>query len=155
MSAGDVPAGDGRVVRARPRRLRRVCWFAAAAVVGLFALLSVVLGTRGEGGLAFHAGDQAAMAGLGLLVAAGILTLTRPRVVADIDRIRIRNVLGSYDLPWEVVLAVRFPDGSPWASLELADDDRVALMAIQAVDKDYAVAAVAGLRQLLAASRAR
>lgn len=155
MSAGDVPAGDGTVVRARPKRLRRVCWFAAAAVVGLFLALSVVLGAKGEGGLAFHAGDQAAMAGLGLLVAAGILTLTRPRVVADVDRIRIRNVLGSYDLPWEVVLAVRFTDGSPWASLDLADDDQVALMAIQAVDKEYAVAAVAGLRRLLAASRAR
>jgi len=132
-----------------------VCWLAAAAVIAVFVVLSVVLGSRGEGGLAFHAGDQAAMVGLGLLVAAGILTLTRPRVVADADRIRIRNVLGSYDLPWEVVVAIRFADGSPWASLDLADDDQVALMAIQAADKEYAVAAVAGLRRLLAAHRAR
>ena len=47
----------------------------------------------------------------------------------------------------EVVTAVAFPPGASWAQLELADDDMVSVMAIQAVDKDRAVAAVRRLRE--------
>ncbi len=79
---------------------------------------------------------------------------TRPRVAADARGIRIRNVFGSYDLPWDVVRSIEFRRGSPWASLELENDDVVAIMAVQATDKDYAVAAVRGLRALLAAHKA-
>ena len=64
------------------------------------------------------------MIGLGLLIGLGILAFTRPRVRADADGIKIRNVVGSYDLPWSVVRAVRFDRNSPWATLELYDDER-------------------------------
>jgi hypothetical protein len=79
---------------------------------------------------------------------------TRPRVSADARGIRIRNVIGSYDLPWNVVRSIEFRRGSPWASLELRDDEVVAIMAVQAADRAYAVAAVRGLRALLAESQA-
>jgi hypothetical protein len=138
------------VVQARPQRLRVVCWVTAAALVLLFAGLAVALRGGTGGGGVFTAADQVAMVGLGLLAAAGVLVFTRPYVRADERRVRIRNVIGSYDLPWEVVTAVRFDDASPWAVLELADDDQVAVMAVQAVDKAYAVEAVRGLRRLLA-----
>ncbi len=124
-------------------------------IVAVFSALSFMLGHRTEGGGTFHAGDQAAMVGLGLLVAAGVLCLTRPRVEADERHVRIRNVVGSYDLPWAVVRNVRFDEGSPWVTLDLADDDQVAIMAVQAADKEYALAAVTGLRHLLEASRTR
>jgi Bacterial PH domain len=84
-----------------------------------------------------------------------VLTLTRPRVEADAEGIRVRNLLGSYELPWAVVRAVRFGRGAPWATLDLRDDDVVAVMAVQAVDKQYAVDAVRGLRALHAAATAR
>jgi hypothetical protein len=139
-------------VTARPQRLRVVCWILAVVVVALFSAIATALRGRTEGGGVFAAGDQAAMIGLGLLLAAGILSLTRPRVNADRDGIRVRNVIGGYELPWSVVRHVTFNDHSPWASLELADDDTIALLAVQAVDKEYAVEAVRGLRALHAAA---
>jgi len=143
-------------VTIRPRRIRRVCWVLAPIVVGLFGVLALALGGGGEigeGGRVFQPGDQVAMVGLGVLMAGGILLFTRPRVTADERTISIQNVVGGYHLPWEVVRAVRFEPGNPWASLELEDDDVVAVMAVQANDKEHAVAAVRTLRSLLAASR--
>jgi hypothetical protein len=101
----------------------------------------------------FQGGDQAAMVILGLLGAAAILLFTRPRVVADARHLEVRNVIGSHDVPWGVVRRIVFEKGSPWVSLELEDDDTLAVMAVQAADKEHAVAAVRALRTLLAASR--
>jgi hypothetical protein len=87
-------------------------------------------------------------------VAGAILLFTRPRVIADSRHIEVRNIIGAHDLPWAVVRRIVFERGSPWVSLELADDDTVAVMAVQAADKDHAVAAVRALRALHAASQA-
>ncbi|HEY3006502.1 MAG TPA: PH domain-containing protein [Micromonosporaceae bacterium] len=143
------------VVRVRPHRIRLVCWVAAAVVVIVFTSVATSLrGPIGQGAATFQAGDQWAMIGLGVLVALGVLSLTRPRVDADTERIKIRNVIGGYELPWEVVRAVRFERGAPWATLELQDDDVVAVMAVQAADKERALVAVRALRALLEANRA-
>ena len=73
-------------------------------------------------------------------------------MIADADHIKIRNVVGGYDLPWSVVRAVRFDRNSPWAQLELHDDEQVSIHALQAVDKDYAVEGVRSLRGLHSAA---
>jgi hypothetical protein len=134
----------------RPRRIRWVAGIAAVAVVVLFTAVS--FGLHGSAGFEnsgqFRRGDQAAMIGLGVLIALGILAFTRPRVSADADGIKIRNVVGRYELPWSVVRAVRFDRHSPWATLELYDDEQVSLHALQAADKEYAVDGVRTLRQL-------
>ena len=123
----------------------------AGAVVVIFTAVGIGLHGATDGGAGvFHTSDQIAMIGLGLLGAAGILLFTRPRVSADARGIRVRNLVGGYDLPWEVVRSIRFDRGAPWASLELRDDDIVAVMAVQATDKQYAVTAVRALRALLA-----
>jgi hypothetical protein len=87
---------------------------------------------------------------MGLLVAAGVLLLARPQVVADLQGLHVANIFGSREVPWEVVREVAFRDGSPWAVLELADDDQLAVLAVQASDGPRAVAAVRGLRALQA-----
>lgn len=139
-------------VVARPRRARVVCWVLAVVVLVVLSTVGTALrGPTDAGTGTFQRGDQLAMIGLGVLAALVILAFTRPRVVADARHIQVRNVLGAYDLPWEVVRAVRFDRGSPWVSLELQDDDLVAVMAVQAADKEYAVATVRRLRALLAA----
>ena len=134
----------------RPRRIRWVAGIAAVAVVVLFTAVS--FGLHGSAGFEnsgqFRRGDQAAMIGLGVLIALGILAFTRPRVSADADGIKIRNVVGGYELPWSVVRAVRFDRHSPWATLDLYDDDQVSLHALQAADKEYAVDGVRKLRAL-------
>ncbi|BCJ67917.1 hypothetical protein Prubr_49380 [Polymorphospora rubra] len=70
---------DSAVVRLRPRRIRKTCWALAAAVVVLFTVVGTALrGPTGEGMGSFQRGDQFAMIGLGVLIAAGILMFTRP-----------------------------------------------------------------------------
>jgi hypothetical protein len=109
-------------------------------------------GSTGEGGATFQRGDQAAMIGLGVLAALGILHFTRLKVEADADGIRVRNLIGGYELPWTHVRAIRFNRGTPWATLELGDDDMVPMMALQAADKEYAIEGVRALRALHAAA---
>jgi hypothetical protein len=145
----------GETVEYRPKRIRWVAGVAAVAVVTLFTAIGT--GLRGSSGFqdnvgTFQRGDQAAMVGLGVLIALGILAFCRPRVRAGADGIRIRNVIGGYDLPWSVVRAVRFDRSAAWASLELHNDDTVPLHALQAADKDYAVDGVRTLRALHAAA---
>ncbi|MGI8530823.1 MAG: PH domain-containing protein [Geodermatophilaceae bacterium] len=140
------------IVTTYPRRTRQVSVVMAILIVAGFAVIGALL-KQSTAGTAFHTSDQFAMVGLGIVIAVGVLSLGRPRVYADAERIRIRNIVMSHDLRWEVVEAVRFPDGASWAALELHDDETVAVLAIQAVDKQRAADAVEGLRRLLAASR--
>jgi len=144
---GGGPA-DGDVVRARPVRLRRVATGAAVVVVVLFAVISVLPGHTSSEGVVFGPADQVAMMLLGLLVAGGVLLLARPTVVADLHGVRVRNIVTTKDVPWEVVRAVSFPDGTPWAILDLADDDQIAMLAVQSADGRRAVATVRALRAL-------
>ncbi|WP_246277729.1 PH domain-containing protein [Phytohabitans rumicis] len=145
-----------QVVRLRPRRARVVAWILAAAVLVVFTLVGTGLrGSTGDGYGSFQRGDQFAMIGLGVLFALGILLFTRLRVEADADGIRVRNLIGGYDLPWDVVRAVRFNRGTPWATLELQDEELVPMMALQAADKQHAVNGVRALRAMLEASQQR
>jgi hypothetical protein len=136
----------------RPRKIRRVCWVLAPTIAIVFAGLATLLsGSTGGGEGVFRRGDQAAMIILGLLAGAAVLLFTRPKVVADVEHIKIQNVIGGYDLPWSIVRRIRFDRGNPWVSLELEDDDVIAVMAVQAADKEHAVAGVRQLRALHAA----
>jgi hypothetical protein len=137
------------VVRVRPRRIRLVCWVSAVVLVVLFTAIATTLsGPTGNGYGTFQRGDQVAMIGLGVLFALGALLFTRPRVEADARGVRVRNIVGSYELPWEVVRGVRFDRGAPWAALELHDDDLLPVVALQAADKQLAVDVVRALRRL-------
>jgi hypothetical protein len=141
-------------VRLRPQRARVVAWVLAVAILVIFTLVGTGLrGSTGDGYGTFQRGDQFAMIGLGVLFALGILLFTRLRVEADANGIRVRNLVGGYDLPWDVVRSIRFNRGTPWATLELRDEDLVPMMALQAADKQYAVEGVRALRALLEASQ--
>ena len=151
-SSTDAPA---EAVVFRPRRLLVVCRLAAGALVLIFGLVALLLPGRQAGTEAvFGPADQIAFFGIGLLLAWAALQFTRVRVTADERQVRIRSYVGERVLPWEVVAAVRLDEGASWASLELHDDDLVALLAIQTNDGERAVDAVVELRRLLAASRA-
>ncbi len=140
---------DTEVIRLKPRRIRVVCWSAAIALLVVFGLVATSLsGPTGDGYGSFQRGDQIAMIGLGVFGALGFLMFTRPRVEADARGVRVRNVVSSYELPWEVVRGVRFDRGAPWASLELHDDDLLPMIALQAADKELAVEGVRALRRL-------
>ncbi|GAB4061131.1 hypothetical protein GCM10028775_79510 [Catellatospora paridis] len=148
---GEV-SSEGQRVSFRPQRTRKVCIAAAVVVVVLFTVIGTALTEVGEG--VFRKGDQYAMIGLGVVFALGILAVARPRVEADADGVRVRNIIGGYELPWGAVRAINIERNQPWMSLELENDDTVSVLAVQAVDRAYALSAVQALRALRSAARA-
>jgi Bacterial PH domain len=145
------PPAPPAPLSAVPRRLRQACAAVAALVVAVMAAAAWSLGGATSGTVRFGPADQVAMLVLGLLLGAAVLALGRFRVDADAAGVRVRGLLTTRELPWSVVRAVQFGRKSPWASLLLENGDEVALVAVQAVDGERAVAAVEGLRTLLAA----
>jgi Bacterial PH domain len=148
-AVSNVPA-----VSAVPVRMRLVCAVTAAVVVVGMVVVGLLLKVADPTGtVSFHTADQVAMICLGVIIGAGVLLLGRPRVDADRTGLRVRNILVSHRLGWEQVRAVRFDRSSSWASLLLTTGEELAVLAIQAADKERAVAAVEGLRALLHAAR--
>ncbi|PZS39973.1 MAG: hypothetical protein DLM62_05350 [Pseudonocardiales bacterium] len=133
------------VFEARPRKTRRVAVAAAVALVAAFAVVGTLL-RRTPTGVYFRLSDQVAMVVLGLLLAGAALLFARPRVRAGADGVEVRNLIGTRTVPWELVLGVSFPDGAPWARLELPDDEYIAVMAIQSTDGPHAVQDIRALR---------
>jgi hypothetical protein len=148
----DGRAADGPVLVLRPRRVLIAAWVGAVATVVAFGVVAALL-RNSDTGVYFRLADQVAMVLLGVLIAAGVLLLARPRVRADSRGVEVRNVGVPRYLPWELVRAVAFPDGASWARLDLPDDEYLAVLAVQAVDGQRAVAGIRALRALHAASR--
>jgi hypothetical protein len=135
--------------------MRQLCALAAAVVVGVMLYAALTLKSSSTGVVRFGVVDQFAIGGLGLVIGAGLLALGRSRVDADAVSVRFRNIALGHELPWTAVRAVAFERKSQWASLVLRNGDEVALFAVQAVDKQRAVRAVEGLRDLLADAQAK
>ncbi len=150
-----MPSAGPPAVSAVPRRWRLLCAAAAVVVAAVLTYVAVTLQENATGVSRFDVADQVAEVGLGLVLAAGLLALGRPRVEADARGIRVRNLAGERELPWTAVQAIRFDRRFRWATLLLANDDEFAVLAIQGADGDRAVEAVEGLRALLAADRAQ
>ncbi|MBF6354334.1 PH domain-containing protein [Nocardia higoensis] len=131
----------------RPRRSVRTAWIVAVSILAVFTVGGVFL-RSGSTGVNFRVVDQLAMVAIGLLIAGGVLMLTRPRVRAGAEGIQVRGVLGETLFGWDQVRGVNFPDRKSWARLELVDDDYVPLLAIRANDKEHAAQALEGLREL-------
>lgn len=139
-------------VRYVPCRLRLACRLLAVVILMVFVVGAVTLPDAPRGART-GVGDEVAVALLGVLLAAGVLFLSRPVVAADETHLYVRNIIGSHCLPWSAVLAVRLDEGAHWARLDLPDDEYLAVMALQLMDKQYAVHGVLELRRLLTASR--
>ncbi|HZG92550.1 MAG TPA: PH domain-containing protein [Pseudonocardia sp.] len=120
-------------------------------MVVVFTVIAVVL-RNSPTGVYFRLADQVAMVLMGLLLAGGLLLLARPRVRADAEGIEVRNFGTARRLPWELVVRVAFPDGASWARLDLPDDEYLPVIALQAVDRGYAVRGITRLRELHAAA---
>ena len=137
----------------RPRKTLWAAWVGATAVLGLFVVIAVVL-RNAPTGVYFRLADQVALVLLGLFIAGGVLLLARPRVRADADGIEVRNIMITRTLPWALVDRIAFPDGASWARLDLPDDEYLPVLAIQAVDGQYAVDGITKIRGLHSAARA-
>ncbi len=133
--------------QARPHKARVIAIAVAVLFVAVFVIVAVVL-RRSSTGVYFYASDQVAMAGIGLVLALGALWFARPRVRADHDGVEVRNMIGTHRYRWSEIKTVSFPDGSPWARLELPADEYIPILAVQAIDGEHAVTAMRELRRL-------
>ncbi|WP_431971649.1 PH domain-containing protein [Nocardia sp. bgisy134] len=131
----------------RPRRAVLTARIVAVLIVAVFAVGGIWL-RSGSTGVNFRLADQIAMIGIGVLGAAAVLMLTRPRVRVGSRGVSVRNILGDTLFGWEHIRGVSFPDRKSWARLELVDDDYVPLLAIRSNDKAHAARAMDRLREL-------
>ena len=75
--------------------------------------------------------------GIVLVAALGVGILARHalvRAVPDAAGLTVHNLLVTRRIVWAQVVSVRFGQGRPWVSLDLADGTTFAVMAIQAAD---------------------
>jgi hypothetical protein len=93
--------------------------------------------------------QRSTLVALGLLYAAVGHALARSRVVAEETGLTVVNGYKRHVYDWAQVVAVRLPQGAPWATLDLADGTTVSVLAIQGSDGDRARQAVRGLRALI------
>ncbi|MEV0338845.1 PH domain-containing protein [Nocardia sp. NPDC050713] len=145
-SSGAATEGDWDF-EVRPRRSVLTARIVAAVIVAMFAVGGVWL-QSGSTGVNFRLADQIAMVTIGVLIAGGVLMLTRPRVRVGHRGVSVRNILGDHLFGWEHIRGVTFPDKKSWARLELVDDDYVPLLAIRSNDKAHAARAMDRLREL-------
>lgn len=141
-------------VSAVPRRFRLLLAVLAAVVLAVTVVVVLALPSTTNTVVEYGVVDQVALAGIGLLLAIGVLFLGRSRVDADAAGVRVRNLFLSHQLPWQAVRAVRFDRKSAWGSLALENGDEVSMWGLQAVDGEYAARVVEELRTLRAAARA-
>lgn len=143
--------GDWDVVL-RPRLTPFVAYVVAFVVATAGIVVGFLLKIRYTGAT-IQTADQVSMGALGMILAAGILLLTTPRVRVGPAGIGVRNLLIERVVPWPDVVDVSFPQGARWARVDLADYEYLPVFAIQAIDGERAVTAMDTLRSLLAKYR--
>jgi len=121
--------------------------YVAATVVAVVAVLAGLFMRIKSTGVVFRTSDQVALAGVGIVLAAAILLLARPRLRLGPSGLGVRNLLTDRVVPWSDVVDVSFPMGKRWARIELDDDEYIPVLAIQAADRDHAVTAMDAVRE--------
>ncbi|MET0967529.1 MAG: PH domain-containing protein [Nakamurella sp.] len=146
--AGSPAGGHAPVLlQVRPRRITIYAAISASLVVGAMVVIGLLLLNSNEG-VAFRTSDQIGLIGIGLILGGLIMTAARPRLRADKNGLWVRNILGEEFTPWPLVLRIAYPQGAPWAQLNMPDDEVKPVMAIQAMDRGRAVQALEAVRAL-------
>ncbi|MDX1882881.1 PH domain-containing protein [Mycolicibacterium sp. 120270] len=132
----------------RPHLTPYFAYGAAALILAAHVTVGALLKISSTG-VIFQTADQVAIALLGVVIACIVLMFARPRLRIGAAGVSVRNLLGDKLIPWPDVVGISFPRGARWARVDLADDEYVPAMAIQAVDKERAVEAMDRVRGLL------
>ncbi|TVS77681.1 PH domain-containing protein [Mycobacterium helveticum] len=145
----DAPDHGHWDVVLRPHRTLPFVYAAAFLIAAAHIAVGLLLKIKSTG-VIFQTADQVAMAALGLVIGGVVLLFARPRLRVGAAGVSVRNLLGDRLIPWPDVVDVSFPPGHRWARVDLPDDEYIPVMAIQAIDKERAVAAMDTVRALLA-----
>lgn len=153
---GDGPPSAGRrdepdVFRPfRPVRGRFVVLGFALLLVVVFAGVAFVLpGDKLHGQWTLF--DRIMIAGFGVVIAACVSRFAAIRAVPTRQTLTVRNLLTTRTLEWSEIVGVQFAGADPWVSLDLADTEELAVMAIQRADGRRARQEAARLAALVAA----
>lgn len=123
--------------------------YGAALVILASHVVVGVLLKASSTGVVFRTYDQVAIALVGAVIAGFVCLFARPRLRIGAAGVAVRNLFGYKLFPWSDVLGVSFHPGARWARLDLPDDEYIAVMAIQAVDKRRAVESMDRVRTVL------
>jgi hypothetical protein len=118
----------------RPRRGRVLPLVMAGVAVVVCTVVAIGMGAGGV----WQVGDQLALVGLGLALAAFLGRYASIKAVPDDAGLTVRNLMLTRSVTWDEIIEVRFPDGAPWVTVELDDGDELAVMAIQRADGEVA-----------------
>lgn len=130
----------------KPRMMSRIA-YGVAAIIAVAGVVVAVLNNRSSGAF-LRPADQVAMAGLALILAGGVLLLTRPRLKVGSRGLAVRNMLEYRVIPWDEVVDFSFPRGRRWARVDLPAHEYVPVVAVQLIDGEDAVAAMDTVRDL-------
>jgi len=103
-------------------------------MAAIVLILTVTAAIMEPGGPFFAYVWRVSMPVISLIVIAVLLLVARPKIVFSPQGLRVVNILRTREIGWSEVVAVRFARDSPWASLDLADGSKLALMAVQNSD---------------------
>jgi hypothetical protein len=147
----EFPADHGSptLLTVRPRRISIYAGVGSTLVIAVMVFVAFKLRTS-DTGVIFRLSDAFAMVGLGVLFAAALMLVARPRLRVTAEGVGVRNVFSERFVAWPLIQRIAFPEGSVWAQLELADDEVMSVMAIQAMDKSRAVTSLREFRALYA-----
>ena len=129
--SGDRPHDDLHAPF-RPVRSRRVAIGVAVAQGVLFAVLAVVMPSTGPVPWQWY--DRLGLLLFAALVAALLGRYARLEAVPSDDGLFVRNLVQKRELAWTEIVDVQFGDGDPWVTLDIADGDTLAVMAVQRAD---------------------
>jgi hypothetical protein len=93
--------------------------------------------------------DRIGFVTVGALIGALLWRFARLAVLVDAGGLVVRNLGGDRRLEWAEVVAVRFGGGEPWVTLDLADGEVLAEMAIQRADGTFGQAEAGRLATLV------
>lgn len=136
------------LLQVRPRRIVWIAGAAASVTLATAVVVGVLLKASGGDGITFQTFDQVGIIGVGVLMAAAMMTAALPRLRVYESGVAVRNIAGEKFYPWPLVQRIAFPPGSPWAQLLLPEDEATPVLAVQAMDRGRAVRAMQELRAL-------
>jgi hypothetical protein len=134
-----VPPGGGGDRQAgglhepfRPVRGRRVAIVAGIAQAVVLGYVAVAMSSTGP--VAAHWWDRLGMVLVGAAIGAMLWRFARLAAFPDDAGLVVRNLSADRRLAWAEIVHVRFGDGDPWVTLDLADGETIAVMAVQRAD---------------------
>lgn len=131
-----------------PRRGRAMAFTAGALMIVVFALVAFVIVPSG-GVTGWTAVDKWSLFFLGCAFALLLSRWGLVRAVPSPEGLSVQNLFVKRFVPWAEVVGVQFGGGRAWCTLDLADTEQLAIMAIQRADGPRAEAEASRLAALV------